>query len=135
MLRSIKFDRQAAGGNIKIHNTITYHFLSVHCDWQLLQKVVPQMPLFFCHPFSQHLRIVGHGFIVTSHLFFTRRPLPHLTAAVDDELGAGQLAQTHGAAGVELLGSDADLRALAELAAVGEAGGGVDIDRRRVHFV
>ena len=38
-----------------------------------------------------------------------------------------------GPAGVQLLGGDADLRAQAEFAAVGEARGGVDIDRRRIH--
>ena len=40
-----------------------------------------------------------------------------------------------GPAGVELLGGDADLRPQAELAAVGKAGGGVDVDRRGVHLV
>src|SRR5699024_5001485 len=62
-----------------------------------------------------------------------RSLLPGLSVAVDDVFAGGQLFHTHGAAGVHLLGRDADLRAQTELAAVGEAGGGVDIDRRRVH--
>ena len=53
---------------------------------------------------------------------------PHLPVAVDDVLHARELAQPHGAAGVELLGGDADLGAEAELGAVDEAGGGVDDD-------
>jgi hypothetical protein len=40
-------------------------------------------------------------------------------------LVAGEFAETHGAAGVELVGGDADLGAEAELATVGEAGGDV----------
>ena len=52
---------------------------------------------------------------------------------MDDVLIAAQLLQPHRAAGVELLGGDAHLTAQAELAAVGEAGGAVDIDRRTVH--
>src|SRR5689334_20678153 len=45
-----------------------------------------------------------------------------------EPLRARQLAEAHRTAGVELLGRDADLRAEAELAAVGEARGGVDHD-------
>src|SRR5690348_9098736 len=45
---------------------------------------------------------------------------PDLAVAVDDPLGAGQLAEAAGAAGVELVGADADLGAQAELAAVVE---------------
>src|SRR3546814_3086783 len=51
-----------------------------------------------------------------------------LAFAVDDELERGELAQAHGAAGVELLGRYADLGAEAELLAVDEAGGGVHDD-------
>ena len=53
--------------------------------------------------------------------------------SMDDVFVGGQLLQPHGAAGVQLLGGDAHLAAEAELAAVGEAGGGVDVDRRAVH--
>ena len=38
---------------------------------------------------------------------------------------AGEFAEAHGAAGVELVGGDADLGAEAELATVGEAGGDI----------
>ena len=55
-----------------------------------------------------------------------RRSPPHLPVAVDDVLHARQLAQPHRAAGVQLLGGDADLGPEAELAAVDEAGRGVD---------
>ena len=48
-------------------------------------------------------------------------------------LVSGQLPQTHGAPGVELLGGDAHFAAQAELTAIGEPGGGVDIDRGAVH--
>jgi hypothetical protein len=48
-----------------------------------------------------------------------------LPVSPDAVLVARQLAQAHGAAGVELVGGDADLGAEAELAAVGEAGGDV----------
>src|SRR3546814_4635526 len=53
-----------------------------------------------------------------------------LAFAVDDELERGELAQAHGAAGVELLGRYADLGAEAELLAVDEAGGGRSEERR-----
>src|SRR4051794_20363630 len=53
---------------------------------------------------------------------------PGLAGAADDVLGGGELAEAHGAAGVELLGADADLGAEAELFAVDEAGRGVDED-------
>lgn len=56
------------------------------------------------------------------------RNLPGLTVAVDDVLVAAQLAEAHGSPGVELLGGDAHLTAKAELSAVGEAGGAVDVD-------
>src|SRR5437588_9361475 len=55
-----------------------------------------------------------------------------LAVAVDDPLGGGQLAEAAGAAGVELVGADADLGAEAELAAVVEPGAGVDHDGRAV---
>jgi len=56
-----------------------------------------------------------------------------LAVAGDDVFVAGQLLQAHGAAGVELLGGDAHLTAQAELPAVGEAGGGVDVHGGAVH--
>ena len=60
---------------------------------------------------------------------------PDLSGAVDYIFGAGQLLQAHGAPGMHFLGGDADLRPQAELEAVGEAGGGVDVHRRGVHLV
>ena len=56
-----------------------------------------------------------------------------LAVAVDDVLVAAQLAEAHGSPGVELLGGDAHLTAKAELSAVGEAGGAVDVDGGTVH--
>src|ERR1043165_8171329 len=44
----------------------------------------------------------------------------------DDVLGGGHLGQPHRAAGVQLLGGDADLGPEAELTAIGEARGRVD---------
>src|SRR4051812_34392169 len=52
--------------------------------------------------------------------------------ALHEVLVRAQLAQADGAARVELVRGVADLRAHAELAAVGEAGRGVDVDARRV---
>ena len=48
-------------------------------------------------------------------------------------LVGAQLRKAHGAPGVELLGGDAHLTAKAELSAVGEAGGAVDVDGGTVH--
>src|SRR5512146_788065 len=45
---------------------------------------------------------------------------PDLACAAHDILVAGQLLDTHRAAGVEAIGGDADLRSHAELAAIGE---------------
>ena len=59
--------------------------------------------------------------------------LTDLSGAGDHVLGRGQLGQAHRSARVQLLRGDADLRAEAELLAVGEPGGGVDEDGRRVH--
>ncbi len=62
---------------------------------------------------------------------FSARPSggsSRLAGAADDVLGGGELPQPHGAAGVELLGADADLGAEAELLAVDEPGRGVDQD-------
>ena len=56
-----------------------------------------------------------------------------LTGAVDDVFIGAQLLQAHGAPGVELLGGDAHFAAQAELSAVGEPGGGVDINCGAVH--
>ena len=54
--------------------------------------------------------------------------LPGLAAAADDVLIGTQLVQPHRPTGVELLGGDTHFAAKAELPAVGEAGGGVDVD-------
>src|SRR5690606_40303034 len=51
-----------------------------------------------------------------------------LAVALHHVAGGGQGLQSHGAPGVELLGADPHLGAEAELAAVGEPGGGVDVD-------
>src|SRR5712692_3424646 len=54
--------------------------------------------------------------------------LDHLTVAPQDVLVRGELPQAHGAAGMQLLGRDPDLRAEAEALAVGESGRGVHHD-------
>ena len=59
--------------------------------------------------------------------------LPNMALACDDVLVGGQLTQSHGTASVELLGGDAHFTAQAELAAVGEPGGGVDVDGGAVY--
>src|SRR5262245_33871694 len=61
-----------------------------------------------------------------------RRSLPHLSITVDNIFVAAELLQPTRAAGVELVGADADLRAQAELEAVVEASAGVDHDCRRI---
>ena len=57
----------------------------------------------------------------------------NLAITTNDIFAAHQLFKAHGAAGMQLLGGDADLRAQAELAAIGKAGGGVDIHCRSIH--
>src|SRR4051794_24175335 len=59
----------------------------------------------------------------------------NLAVAPYDVLVGGELAQRHGAPGVQLLGADADLRAEPELGAVGEASGRVDDDGAAVDRV
>ena len=58
-----------------------------------------------------------------------------MAVAVDDPLVGGHLTQRHRTAGVELLRADAHLGAEAELGAVGELRGGVQIDGRRVYLI
>src|SRR4051812_1790125 len=57
----------------------------------------------------------------------------HVPVALDDVLERAELAQRDRPARVELLRRVADLGAHAELAAVGEPGGRVDVHARRVH--
>src|SRR3954449_5250348 len=62
------------------------------------------------------------------------RPLwPDLARSLDHVLERAELAHADRAARVELLRGVADLGAEAELAAVGEARGRVDVDARRVN--
>ena len=63
-----------------------------------------------------------------------RRKLAHMTAAVDDVLLRSELAKPHRSKGVQSGGGDADLGAEPELAAVIEAGGGVEHHRGGVHL-
>ncbi len=56
-------------------------------------------------------------------------PSADVAVADDDVLGGRHLGQPHRAAGVQLLGADADLGTEAELAPVGEPRGGVDQHR------
>src|SRR3954451_20288850 len=58
---------------------------------------------------------------------------PDLAVALDQVLEGAQLARADRPAGMQLLRRVADLGAHPELAPVGEAGGGVDVDARRVH--
>src|SRR3954454_15925463 len=57
----------------------------------------------------------------------------YLAVALDQVLEGAQLARADRPAGVQLLRRVADLGAHPELAPVGEARGGVDVDARRVH--
>ncbi|MBP1758522.1 MAG: hypothetical protein H6Q61_771 [Firmicutes bacterium] len=59
--------------------------------------------------------------------------LPDLSVASHHILIAGQLPQTHGTSGVELLCGNAHFTAKSELPAVGKPGGGVQIDGGTVH--
>src|SRR5438876_72470 len=58
---------------------------------------------------------------------------PDVTLALDQVLEGAELPQADRAAGVELLGRVSDLGPHSELASVGEAGGRVHVDARRVH--
>ena len=53
---------------------------------------------------------------------------------MNDEFGADQLVGSHGSAGVEFVGTDADFCAEAEFSAVGKTGGGIVIHRGGVHI-
>ena len=61
--------------------------------------------------------------------------LSDLSVAVDDVFIGGHFGKTHRASGVHFLGGDSDLCAKAEFLAVGETGGGVDVNRRRINCV
>src|SRR5271165_3564303 len=56
-----------------------------------------------------------------------------VSVSLDEVLEGAQLAQADGPPRVELLGGVADLRAHPELAAVGEAGRGVDVHTGGIH--
>lgn len=58
---------------------------------------------------------------------------PNQIITVTDPLVGGQCVQAHWAAGVQFLGADGHFCAQAKLAAVGEAGAGVDVHRAGVH--
>jgi hypothetical protein len=58
--------------------------------------------------------------------------LPDLAGSEADPLVGAEFVEAHGAAGAEFIGADANLGPHAELAAVGEAGRGVPIDRGRI---
>ena len=77
----------------------------------------------------KHLNGSGH---VMGGVYYT---LADLAAAVDQVLKGSELCETHGASCVELLGGDAYLCAEAELSAVCEAGGGIDVYCRRIDFL
>src|ERR1039458_3031780 len=62
------------------------------------------------------------------------RSAPHLARANADPLVTGQFLEAHWAARADLVGAYADLGAHAELAPVREAGRGVPIHCRGVHF-
>ena len=58
-----------------------------------------------------------------------------LSRSVYDIFNRCQRQQSHWASGVEFLGADSDFGAVAEFEAVGEAGGGVDVDYSCIDFV
>ena len=58
-----------------------------------------------------------------------------LSRSVYDIFNRRQRQQSHWASGVEFLGADSDFGAVAEFEAVGEAGGGVDVDYSCIDFV
>src|SRR5690606_34882127 len=58
---------------------------------------------------------------------------PDMTLAVHHMFDGSQGQKAHGPPRVQFLRTDAQLGAEAELKAVGETGGGIDIHRRRVH--
>ena len=56
-----------------------------------------------------------------------------MSVSVNDVLISGQLLQTHGTTGMELLSGNAHFTAKTEFTAVSETGGGIDINRGAVH--
>src|SRR6476661_3304062 len=75
--------------------------------------------------FTSHLSVASIGRLPARSSPAKRSGSAHLTVAHHHVLGGGHLRQPHRAAGVQLLGGDADLGAEAELAAVDEPAGGV----------
>ena len=59
--------------------------------------------------------------------------MPDLAVPVDDVLIRGQLVQANGAARVQTVRADPNLRAEAELIAIREASAGIDEDGRRIN--
>ena len=57
-----------------------------------------------------------------------------LAVAANDVFVGRQFFETHRAARMKLVGADADLRAETKLAAIGETGGSIPIDRRGIDF-
>ena len=53
MLRAIQFNYQFGFRTIKICNVFSKNLLSRKADWIGTQKIIPKMPFFFCHFFSQ----------------------------------------------------------------------------------
>jgi hypothetical protein len=57
-----------------------------------------------------------------------------LARAANDVFVSGKFLEGHGAAGVKLIGGDADLGAETELATIGETGGGVPVNGGGIDF-
>src|SRR5690606_37150392 len=104
--------------------------------WWTGSKVPPKMPIISGSGWRPAAGQAS-GFLATRYWSRATRPLSlftHMPVAEDDELLGGQALQPHGAAGVELVGADADLGAQPVLEAVGEAGGGVHHHGAGIHL-
>src|SRR5688500_17663022 len=86
--------------------------------------MVTSVPVWACLPVLSATRCGAE--------MITGRSLADLAVSGDDVLGRGQLREAERATGVQLLRGDAEFRAEAELAAVGEPGGRVHHDRGAV---
>lgn len=57
VLRAIQFNHQCGGRNIEICDVISYNLLSANCHRQSFKEIIPQMPFFPGHVFTEILGI------------------------------------------------------------------------------
>ena len=49
VLRPVQFNDELCGGAVKINDIGSNHFLAMNGNREVLQKIIPKMPLLLCH--------------------------------------------------------------------------------------